>query len=262
MKPTSPTSTATPDLWHSYGAPASQARPALPRIYWDWYQNTGPDEALLGDVAGRDVADLGAGSARQAAYLAQVMKPARIIALDSSATRHARSVSLYGNVPRLELIQADAATYLAEHPGSLDIAYSIFGAVDFCAPKTLLPAVAVALRPGGRLIFSTLGHYSNGAPPATECLPTDVPMRLPDGSPSTLQRWVLDTPVWEKVLDGAGFDLVVSDTVHDLAPDGGKAMTTCLFVARRRGATLRTGCGAQRGTPRPALGAPPRGTAC
>ncbi|MFE6933903.1 class I SAM-dependent methyltransferase [Streptomyces sp. NPDC057699] len=234
MKPPSPTSTATPDLWHSYGAPASQARPALPRLHWDWYQNTGPDEALLGDVAGRDVAELGAGSARQAAYLAQVMKPARVIALDSSATQHARSVSLYGNVPRLELIQADAATYLAEHPDSLDVAYSVFGAVDFCDPETLLPAVAAALRPGGRLVFSTLGHYNNGTPPAAECLPADIPVRLPDGSPSTLQRWVLDTPVWEKLLDGAGFDLVVSDTVHDLAPDGGKAMTTCLFVARKR----------------------------
>ncbi|WP_331725907.1 class I SAM-dependent methyltransferase [Streptomyces sp. NBC_01012] len=244
MKPTSPTSTATPDLWHCYGEPASQDRPALPRLHWDWYQSTGPDEALLGDVDGRDVAELGAGSARQAAYLAQVMKPARVIALDSSATQHARSVSLYGDVPRLELIQADAATYLAEHPESLDIAYSIFGAVDFCDPETLLPAVAVALRPGGRLVFSTLGHYNNGAPPATECLPTDVPVRLPDDSPSTLQRWVLDTPVWEKLLDGAGFDLVISDTVHGPAPDGRKTMTTCLFVARKRGATPRTSSGA------------------
>ncbi|MEK8145153.1 hypothetical protein NKH18_38425 [Streptomyces sp. M10(2022)] len=99
VNPTSPTSTAAPDLWLSYGAPASQARPALSRLHWDWYENTGPDEALLGDVADRDVAELGAGSARQAAYVAQVMKPARVIALDSSATQHDRSVSLYGDVP-------------------------------------------------------------------------------------------------------------------------------------------------------------------
>lgn len=234
VNPTSPTSTAAPDPWLGYGAPASRARPALPRLHWDWYQSTGPDEALLGDIAGRDVAELGAGSARQAAYVAQAMKPARVIALDSSATQHDRSVSLYGDVPRLELVEADAATYLAEHPNTLDVAYSIFGAVDFCDPEKLLPAVAAALRAGGRLAFSTLGHYNNGRPPATECRPANIPMRLPDGSSSTLPRWVLDAPVWEKLLDGSGFDLVAYDTVHDLGPNDRKAMTTCLFVARKR----------------------------
>lgn len=143
--PVNPTSTAVPDLWHAYGAPASQARSALPRLHWDWYRSAGP-EALLGDVTGRDVAELGAGSARQAAYVAQVLKPARVIALDSSATQHDRAVSLYGDVPRLELVRADAATYLAEHPDTLDVAYSIFGAVDFRDPETLLPAIAAGRR--------------------------------------------------------------------------------------------------------------------
>ncbi|MFI6861421.1 methyltransferase domain-containing protein [Streptomyces sp. NPDC050421] len=234
MNPSSPASTPAPDLWRDYGAPASQTRPAPSRLRWDWYRSAGPDEALLGDVTGRDVAELGAGSARQAAYVAEVLKPARVIALDSSATQHDRSVALYGDVPRLELVHADAAAYLAAHPDTLDVAYSIFGAVDFCDPKTLLPAIAAALRAGGRLTFSTLGHYNNGRPPATDCRPADIPMCLPDGSSGTLQRWVLDTAVWEGLLDGAGFDLVASETVHDLGPEGGKAMTTCLFVARKR----------------------------
>ncbi|WP_405717059.1 class I SAM-dependent methyltransferase [Streptomyces sp. NBC_00046] len=234
MNPTSPTSTAAPDLWHDYGAPASQARPALPRLHWDWYQSTGPGEELLGDIFGRDVAELGAGSSRQAAYVAQVMEPARVIALDSSATQHARSVALYGDVPRLDLVQADASTYLTEHPDTLDVAYSLFGAVDFCDPETLLPAVVVALRPGGRLIFSTLGHYNNGEPPATECRPANIPMRLPDGSSGTLQRWVLDTPVWEKLLDGHGFELLGCDVIRDPGPEGAASMTTAVFRARNR----------------------------
>ncbi|MFD8801566.1 hypothetical protein [Streptomyces atroolivaceus] len=114
------------------------------------------------------------------------------------------------------------------------MAYSIFGAVDFCDPQVLLAAVAAALRPGGRLVFSTLGHYKNGAPPATECQPADVPARLVDGSASTMQRWVLDTPVWEKLLDRFGFDLVGSDAVFDVGPGGGAPMTTRIFVDSRR----------------------------
>ncbi|MFJ4126510.1 class I SAM-dependent methyltransferase [[Kitasatospora] papulosa] len=194
----------------------------------------GPGEELLGDVAGRDVAELGAGSAAQAAYVTQTMNPTRVLALDSSATQHTRSVALHGHIPRLELVHAHAARYLTKHPGTLDVAYSLFGAADFCDPEILLPVVAKALRPAGRLVISTLGHYKNGAPAATQCQPTDVPVRLPDGSASTMQRWVLDTPVWEKLLDGFGFDLVLSDTVLDPGPDGAAPMATCIFVARRR----------------------------
>ncbi|MFB8025989.1 MULTISPECIES: class I SAM-dependent methyltransferase [unclassified Streptomyces] len=234
MTPTSPTSTAASDLWHHYGASASPDRPALTRLHWDWYQRTGPGEELLGDVVDRDVAELGAGSACQAAYVARTMGPARVIALDSSEAQHARSTAMHGDVPRLELVQTDAAAYLSEHPDTFDVAYSLFGAVDFCDPQVLLPAVATALRPGGRLVFSTLGHYKTGAPPATECQPADVPARLVDGSASTMQRWVLDTPVWEKLLDGFGFDLADSDTIHDAGPGGGAPMATRIFVARRR----------------------------
>ncbi|MER5556520.1 class I SAM-dependent methyltransferase [Streptomyces sp. NPDC002793] len=234
MTPTSLTPRAAPDLWHHYGASAPLGRPALTCLHWDWYQRTGPGEEFLGNVAGRDVAELGAGSAAQAAFVAQALGPARVLALDSSAAQHARSIALHGGVPRLELVEADAATYLNDHPATLDVAYSVFGAVDFCDPQVLLPAVAVALRAGGRLIFSTLGHYKNGAPPATECRPADVPARLADDSVGTMQRWVLDRPVWEKLLDGFGFDLIDSDTILDPGPNGGAPMTTCIFAVRRR----------------------------
>ncbi|MFH9613791.1 class I SAM-dependent methyltransferase [Streptomyces pratensis] len=232
MTPTSPTSTAASDLWHHYGASASPDRPALTRLHWDWYQRTGPGEELLGDVVDRDVAELGAGSARQAAYVARTMGPARVIALDSSEAQHARSTAMHGDVPRLELVHTDAATYLSDRPSTLDVAYSLFGAVDFCDPHVLLPAVAAALRPGGRLVFSTLGHYKNGTPPATECQPADVPARLADGTASTMQRWVLDTPVWEKLLDGYGFELLSCDVIRDQGPEGATPMTTTVFRAK------------------------------
>lgn len=129
-----------------------------------------------------------------------------------------------------------AAAYLLDHPAGLDVAYSIFGALDFSDPQTLLPAVAVGLRPGGTPVFSTLAHYRTGTPPETECRPADIPTRMPDGSPGTMQRWVLEPTVWTKLLDEHGFDLVDSDTVHDPGPgpEGGEPVATNLFRARRR----------------------------
>lgn len=224
---------AAPDLWHHYGA-TTASRPPLTRLHWDWYQRLSPGEELFGDLANLTAAELGAGSAAQAAYVAQAMEPARVLALDSSAAQHARSVAMHGDIPRLQLVLADAATYLTEHPATLDIAYSLFGALDFSDPQTLLPAVAVALRPGGRLIFSTLGHYKNGAPPATECQPATVPTRMPDGAPGTIQRWVLAPAVWVRLLDQHGFDVTHAETLHDAGPDGAAPMDTTLVVAVRR----------------------------
>ncbi|MFJ8864588.1 hypothetical protein ACIRD6_02335 [Streptomyces sp. NPDC102473] len=71
MTPTPPTSTATPGLWHHYGAAASPDRPALTRLHWDWYQRLGPGEEFLGDVADPNVVEFGAGAAAQAAYVAR-----------------------------------------------------------------------------------------------------------------------------------------------------------------------------------------------
>ncbi|MGW7230608.1 class I SAM-dependent methyltransferase [Streptomyces cyaneofuscatus] len=226
--------TDAPDRWHHYGTSSTRRR-AVGRLYWDWYQRRGPGDELLGDLAGRTVAELGAGAGHQAAYVASELKAVRVIAIDSSAAQHSRGRGLYEGVRGLDLVHDDAAAYLQDHPSSLDVAYSIFGALDFSDPQTLLPAAAVALRPGGTLVFSTLAHYRTGAPPATECRPADIPTRMPDGSPGTMQRWVLESTVWTKLLDEHGFDLVDSDTVHDPGPDGAALVATSLFRARRRG---------------------------
>ncbi|WNI23765.1 class I SAM-dependent methyltransferase [Streptomyces sp. ITFR-16] len=232
MTAISPSSEATPDLWHHYGR--SPAPRALSRMHWDWYQRTGPGAELLGDLTGLVAAELGSGAGHQAAHVTTALAPSRLIALDSSPAQHANSRHLYGDVDGLDFVHADAARYLRERSGTIDVAYSLFGALDFSDPQTLLPALATALRPGGRLVFSTLGHYKGGAPPASECLPAEVPARLPDGSAATVRRWVLDVPVWEKLLAGHGFELSDTDTIRDSGPEGSPSMTTLVIRAGRQ----------------------------
>lgn len=223
---------AVGDHWHHYGA--TTTRRTMNRLHWDWYQRTGPGSELLGDVAGQVVADLGSGSGHQAAHVAEQLGARQVIGIDASAAQHERSQRLYGDVNGLELAHRDVTDWLLDHEGALDAAYSLFGAVDFTDPEALLPVAAQALRPDGRLLISTLGHYRTGEPAATQCQPASIPSRPPDGSATTMPRWVLDKAVWLGLLDRHGFDIIQAETIHDPGPDGAPPMNTTVFVARRR----------------------------
>ncbi|GAB2580432.1 hypothetical protein GCM10027168_11610 [Streptomyces capparidis] len=91
--------TITPDLWHHYGrARAKTDRAAPAAFHWIWSQDGGPGPRALGDLTGRNVADLGAGAARHAAHLATHHHPARIDAVDASPAQHAMATDLYAHL--------------------------------------------------------------------------------------------------------------------------------------------------------------------
>ncbi|MFE6894824.1 hypothetical protein [Streptomyces sp. NPDC057694] len=112
--------------------------------------------------------------------------------------------------------------------------YSVFGALDFTDPHTLLPALAHTLRPGGRLAMSTLAHYRGGDAPESDVRCAAIPVRYADGTRSTLHRWVLDVLVWHKLLDTHGFDVTDTETVADPGDEHGPPMTTTVLGAVRR----------------------------
>lgn len=109
---------------------------------------------LLGEVAGRDVLEVGCGAAQCARWLAG--QGARVTGFDLSGRqlRHARRIDEeLGRAP-LRLVQADA-TALPFADASFDLACSAFGAVPFVADSArLMREVARVLRPGGRWVFS------------------------------------------------------------------------------------------------------------
>lgn len=229
MTPTPSPTTAAPDLWYHYGKnPAAREPHQLGLV-----PTQCPGDELLDELTGLAVAELGSGGGHQAAYITTALEPAQLVGLDSSLTQHTHSQRLHGHIPGLEFVHTDASAFLSDRPQTLDVAYSLFGALDLSDPQILLAALATALRPGGRLVFSTLGHYSTGAAPATKCRPADVSTRLADGAPATMERWVLSTPVWEKLLSD-DFELLDCESVRDPGPVGAPPMATTIFRARRR----------------------------
>lgn len=114
------------------------------------------DVHLLGDVAERDVLEVGCGAAQCARWLAA--QGARVVGVDLSiamlraGAAGAAGVAGVGALP--VLAQADAR-HLPFADASFDLACSAYGAVPFVAdPGRVMAEVARVVRPGGRWVFS------------------------------------------------------------------------------------------------------------
>lgn len=112
------------------------------------------DLGLLGDLAGRRVLEFGCGAAQGARWCAD--QGARVVAVDISAGMlgQARRLDLGHGGERASYLQCDAAA-LPLADGSVDVAFSAFGALPFAADSAgILREVARVLRPGGPAVFS------------------------------------------------------------------------------------------------------------
>ncbi|MFH8991472.1 class I SAM-dependent methyltransferase [Streptomyces sp. NPDC017940] len=227
--------TTTADLWHHYCRTRSERDRAVPdSFHWIWSQDGGPGCEVLGDLSGRVVGDLGAGAARHVAHLAVHHEPAEVVAVDASPAQYEMATGLFAHLaPRLRIASSDAVPHLQAAKSAYDVLYSVFGAVDFTDPRELLPAAAAALKAGGRLVFSTLAHYLNGAQARPDLVATDVPAKTPEGEPASLRRWVLQEQVWVKALDEVGFTNIAVD-VLPAGADGPQGADTLLVIANQQ----------------------------
>ncbi|MFI9191818.1 class I SAM-dependent methyltransferase [Streptomyces californicus] len=225
------TRVTTTDLWHHYGRTRAERDHAVPDSFrWAWSQQDGPGSEVLGDLTGKTLADLGAGTARHAAYLAVHHAPGRIDAVDASPAQYDMATALYADLaPRLRLVHADVVAHLRVNPGAYDVLYSHFGAVDFTDPREVIPAAACGLRPGGRLVFSTLAHYLSGKPAQPDVTAAEVEAKTPEGESATMYRWVLQEHVWAKLLEQAGFTGIHAAELP--AGDGPRSAVTLLVRA-------------------------------
>jgi len=126
---------------------------AADEVTWGLFGVPERELAVLGDVAGRDVIELGCGTAYVSAWLAR--GGARVVAVDltraqlDTARRCQETFDLH-----FPLIEANGECVpLAD--ASFDLVVSEYGASLWCDPELWVREAARLLRPGGRLVFLT-----------------------------------------------------------------------------------------------------------
>jgi ubiquinone/menaquinone biosynthesis C-methylase UbiE len=119
----------------------------------EWGQFSVPESELkvLGDVAGKDVVELGCGTAYFSAWLAK--RGARPVGADITPAQleTARRLQVETGI-EFPLIEADAAE-VPLPAESFDLVLSEYGASIWVDPYRWIPEAARLLRPGGELVF-------------------------------------------------------------------------------------------------------------
>ena len=118
-------------------------------LAWGAYRIPESELQVLGEVAAKDVLELGCGGAQWSTALTAI--GSRCVGLDLSGAqlRHAR-----GHSATLPLVQA-SGEQLPFADASFDIVFCDHGALNFCDPELIIPEVARTVRTAGLLAFCT-----------------------------------------------------------------------------------------------------------
>jgi SAM-dependent methyltransferase len=180
------------------------------------------DLRVVPDVAGKDVIELGCGTAYWSAWLAR--RGARVVGIDNS-TKQLETASglqreyglsfplLHGNAEQVPLPDA-----------SFDLALSEYGASIWCDPYRWIPEAARLLRPGGDLIFLKNGTLFTLCAPDSEDPASDRLVRAYFGlhrlewSDSASVEFTLPTGEWIRLFRSSGLEIL--DLVELQAPEG------------------------------------------
>lgn len=169
---------------------------------------------LPGDLAGRDVIELGCGTAYVSAWLAR--RGARAVGIDNSEQQLATARRLqraHGLV--FPLLHGNAES-VPLPDASFDLAISEYGACLWADPDRWIPEAARLLRPGGRLVFLGNSHLmalcmpeEDGVAASERLLRPSFGMRRlewPNPADESVEFHVSHGE-WIRVLRGAGFEI-------------------------------------------------------
>jgi SAM-dependent methyltransferase len=164
---------------------------------------------VLGDVAGRDILELGCGAAQGVIDLARAGAWPVGLDLSEGQLDHARRLLARAGV-HVALVQASAeAVPLAD--ASFDLVFCDHGAMNFADPYRTVPEVARLLRPGGLFAFCHLSPIVDLCWPDTTGRATGwcaTTSGCTGSTPST--RWCSSCPTakWIRLFRANGFEIL------------------------------------------------------
>jgi ubiquinone/menaquinone biosynthesis C-methylase UbiE len=186
---------------------------AQEEITWGMCRARESDVRVLPDLTGKEVVELGCGTAYVGAWLKRAGAQ-RVVGVDVTPAQleTARRMNEQFGLG-LEFVEANA-----EQSGlpdeSFDLVVSEFGASIWCDPYKWIPEAARLLRPGGELVFlrnSTLAMLcaaDDESTSATLQRPQLGLHRLEWGEPEPAIEFHLGHGDWVKVLRESGFELL------------------------------------------------------
>jgi SAM-dependent methyltransferase len=165
---------AVSDKWVAPGHRAWSS----PDIHWGCWQIPESQLNILPDVTGKDVLELGCGTAYFSAWFAR--RGARVIGLDNSS-RQLATARRFQNEFDLFFPLIHASAEAIPLPDScFDLVFSEYGASIWCDPYKWIPEAARMLRPGGHLIFLRNSTLNLLCMPEPEVGVTTVPQLMRD----------------------------------------------------------------------------------
>ena len=193
-----------------------------PALKWGVFE---AEDEWLGDAAGLDVVELGAGTAYMSAKLARA--GARPVAVDptpaqlETARRMQRETGI-----EFPLVEAPAES-VPLPDASFDVAVSEYGASLWADPRKWIPEAARLLRPGGRLLFLTNSVLAHLCTPDLDDAPVTNELQRPQFAPWEVEwegyagvEYHLSHGDWIRILRAGGFRI---DALHELqAPEGAR----------------------------------------
>src|SRR5947209_5466521 len=225
MEPLPPHAVINRDAWTVANAEYTDrsARSAWERDAVDWgiWHVPEAEVQVLPDVRGRDIIELGCGTAYFGAWLKR-LGARRVVGVDITPAQLETARRLNEELGMgLELIEANAE-HVPLGDGQFDLAVSEYGASIWCDPTLWIPEAARLLREGGELVFLRNSTLSMLCMPETGPITTSLQRPHRD-----LRRmvWEDDDPGVEfhpgtgeliRILRRAGFEVV--DMIDLFAP--------------------------------------------
>jgi SAM-dependent methyltransferase len=199
---------------------------------WGIWRLRERDVAALPPVAGRDVVELGCGTAYWSAWLAR--RGARVVGLDNSARQLDTARALQReHALAFPLVHGDAE-HAPFRDASFDLALSEYGAAIWADPYRWIPEAARLLRPGGELIFLvngtlqilTIPDLEADGPPTDRLVRPYFGMHRFEWPDETSVEFHLGYGDWIRLLRRSGFE--VTDLLELRPPEGSTTTYTNL----------------------------------